>query len=36
IGLIIFIIALSLLTIGLINSDYLRINYLYEQMNFFT
>jgi len=36
IGLIIFILALSLLTIGLINSDYLRINSLYEQMNFFT
>lgn len=36
IGLIIFIIALSLLTLGIINNDYLRINSLYEQMNFFT
>jgi len=36
IGLIIFIIALSLLTIGLINSDYLSINSLYEQMNLIT
>ncbi len=36
IGLIIFIIALSLLTIGLINGDYLSINSLYEQMNFIT
>ena len=34
IGLIIFVIALSLLTIGLINSEYLIINSLYDQMNF--
>jgi len=36
IGLIILIIALSLLTVGLVNSDYLGINSLYEQMNILT
>ncbi len=36
IGLIIFIIALSFLTVGIINSDYLSINALYEQMNIIT
>lgn len=36
IGVIIFIVTLSLLTIGLINGDYLRINSLYELMNFIT
>lgn len=33
IGFMILIIALSLLTIGLINSEYLTINTLYNQMN---
>ncbi len=33
IGFIILIVALSLLTIGLINSEYLIINTLYDQMN---
>ena len=34
IGFIVLIIALSLLTIGLINGEYLAINNLYDQMNF--
>jgi len=34
IGFIIFVITLSLLTIGLINSEYLILNSLYDQMNF--
>jgi len=35
VGFIIFVIALSILTIGLVNSEYLFINTLYDQMNFF-
>jgi len=34
VGFIIFVVALSILTIGLINSEYLAINSLYDQMNF--